>query len=450
MQRIKRNYDCGAGNIMYQLLVKSRSDAGAIESMIEHFYNEWPIIINTLKGGRTSQLEHVLEDLLKNTCYNFILLGRKDRDTHQSVENVDGFNNVVYLINRSRVRNTRIEHLAWIFEKARSLQRLRISCLDEEIVLGRSAKLLIPDPEPYMDLFILYVSKSVSKKIGLSEGAYLVLRMLGGKHLILDATGVKGTLLIPDIPRTPKYSGENPSPINPHELVRNNIGFLEKEENIVVSFLEKFSNDYERVIVPISGGKDSATALYLAKKVYKDKVEGVFVDIDVDMPLNREFIELLGEKLGVYIHRVKISLREHLIEKGFPTTNNRWCTALKISALEKKYADLCRGSGCLIVVGDRDVESETRSRRSPVIVTEKYTRIAPLKQWSTLTLQLYMLYRNIPLNPLYEEGFYRLGCYICPSLRGWEHLIIHNSPMLRSIKNDQVYAEYRKYLENRA
>ncbi len=434
---------------MYQILVKSRSDAGAVESMVEHFYREWPITINTLKGGRTSRLEHILEDLLKDTCYNFILLGRRDRETYEFVKDVDRFNNVVYLINRSRVRNTRIEHLAWFFEKARSLQRLRISCLDGEIVLGRTAKLLIPDPEPYMDLFILYVAKSVSKKIGLGEGAYLALRMLGGKHLIIDASGVKGILSVPDNIGSPKYSGENPSPIDPHDLVRNNIEYLEKEENIVVSFLEKFSNDYERVIVPVSGGKDSATALYLAKKVYKGRVEGVFVDIDVDMPVNKEFIEVLGEKLGVYIHRVKLSLKEHLGEKGFPTTNNRWCTALKISALEKKYADLCRGSRCLIVVGDRDVESEARSRRPPVIVTEKYTRIAPLKQWSTLTLQLYMLYRNIPLNPLYGEGFYRLGCYICPSLRGWEHLIIHNSPMLRSIRNDPVYAEYREFLENR-
>ncbi len=434
---------------MYQILVKSRSDAGAVESMVEHFYREWPITINTLKGGRTSRLEHILEDLLKDTCYNFILLGRRDRETYEFVKAVDRFNNVVYLINRSRVRNTRIEHLAWFFEKARSLQRLRISCLDGEIVLGRSAKLLIPDPEPYMDLFILYVAKSVSKKIGLGEGAYLALRILGGKHLIIDASGVKGILSVPDNIGSPKYSGENPSPIDPHELTQNNIEYLEKEENIVVSFLERFSNDYERVIVPVSGGKDSATALYLAKKVYKGRVEGVFVDIDVDMPVNKEFIEVLGEKLGVHIHRVKLSLKEHLGEKGFPTTNNRWCTALKISALEKKYADLCRGSRCLIVVGDRDVESEARSRRPPVIVTEKYTRIAPLKQWSTLTLQLYMLYRNIPLNPLYGEGFYRLGCYICPSLRGWEHLIIHNSPMLRSIRNDPVYAEYREFLENR-
>ncbi|NPA97957.1 MAG: phosphoadenosine phosphosulfate reductase family protein [Crenarchaeota archaeon] len=436
------------GKNMYQIIVKSRSDAGAIESMVDRFYHGWPIVINTLKGGKLEALDNILDQLLKDDHYNFVFLGRKDLRVYEHIEKYDEYNNVVYLIDRSRVRNIRIEHLAWFFEKARSLQRLRITSKKGRLLLGRMEKQIIPEPEPYMDLFILHVSANVSEKIGLGPGTYLVLRGLGGKHFVIDYSGIKGILTIPDNLGIPKYSGDKLSQINPSELIKYNTEFLEQEERIVVSFMNKFKESFDRIIVPVSGGKDSATALYLAKKVYGERVEGVFVDIDLDMPHNKIFINRLEQELKVPIHRVRVELHKYLSQKGFPTPNNRWCTALKIAALENMYGELCRDTECLIVVGDRDVESEARGRRSPVIVNDKYVRISPLKQWSTLTLQLYMMYRKIPVNPLYDEGFYRLGCFICPSLRGWEHLLINTSPMLRSVRNDMIYKNYVEYLKN--
>ncbi|WP_457753138.1 phosphoadenosine phosphosulfate reductase domain-containing protein [Thermococcus sp.] len=35
-------------------------------------------------------------------------------------------------------------------------------------------------------------------------------------------------------------------------------------------------------------------------------------------------------------------------------------------------------------------------------------------------VQLYILMNGFDLHPLYYEGFYRLGCTICPSLADWE------------------------------
>ena len=432
---------------MYQIIVKSRSDAGAMESMVEHFYRGWPIMINTLKGGEPRALDSIMDRLLKDDLYNFIFLGRKDLKVYEHVEKYDGYNNVVYFIDRSRVRNIRIEHLAWFFEKARSFQRLRITYDNDRFLLGRGKKLIIPEPEPYMDLFILHISPNISEKIGLETGTYLVLRTLGGKHLVIDKTGIKGVLAIPDKPDIPRYTGDKPFRTTLSELIKYNTEFLEREEQVVISFMKRFKDSFDRVIVPVSGGKDSTTALYLAKKVYGDKVEGVFVDIDLDMPHNKVFIDRLEHELKIQIHRAPVKLSKYLSQKGFPTPNNRWCTALKITALENVYGELCRDARCLIVVGDRDVESEARGRRSPVIINDKYVRISPLKQWSTLTLQLYMMYRNIPVNPLYGEGFYRLGCFICPSLRGWEHLIINNSPLLRVVSTDTTYKNYVEYLK---
>ncbi len=37
-----------------------------------------------------------------------------------------------------------------------------------------------------------------------------------------------------------------------------------------------------------------------------------------------------------------------------------------------------------------------------------------------MMVQLFILMRGFDLHPLYYEGFYRLGCTVCPSLAEWE------------------------------
>lgn len=73
--------------------------------------------------------------------------------------------------------------------------------------------------------------------------------------------------------------------------------------------------------------------------------------------------------------------------------------------------------------------------------------LAPIKQWSTLHIQLYMIMNNIPLNPLYIKGFYRIGCYICPALRSWELYIMLNDPEIRNMLEDKRL--YKLFLEKR-
>jgi len=101
-----------------------------------------------------------------------------------------------------------------------------------------------------------------------------------------------------------------------------------------------------------------------------------------------------------------------------PTHENRWCTKLKIAALYRAIKRISNKP--LIIVGDRDNESLLRLKRAPVRYHERYLQVAPLKLWSTLMIQFYLIANNIPLNPLYEFGFYRIGCYICPAYRFWE------------------------------
>ncbi|RLE80629.1 MAG: hypothetical protein DRJ52_05955 [Thermoprotei archaeon] len=146
-------------------------------------------------------------------------------------------------------------------------------------------------------------------------------------------------------------------------------------------------------------------------------------------------METVSRKLGVRLEVAEAHVDSALEEKGLPTNENRWCTRMKIEALYRKIREASRGR-TLIVVGDRDAESELRSKRPFVRTHEEFTQVAPLKLWSGSHVQLYLLKNNIPLNPLYLEGFYRLGCFICPALRSWEIMILKNN--LKLIPGDQL------------
>jgi 3'-phosphoadenosine 5'-phosphosulfate sulfotransferase (PAPS reductase)/FAD synthetase len=47
------------------------------------------------------------------------------------------------------------------------------------------------------------------------------------------------------------------------------------------------------------------------------------------------------------------------------------------------------------------------------------------------------------LNPLYLSGFYRLGCYLCPALRGWElYMMLNDRRILERLKGAPFLAEF--------
>jgi 3'-phosphoadenosine 5'-phosphosulfate sulfotransferase (PAPS reductase)/FAD synthetase len=122
------------------------------------------------------------------------------------------------------------------------------------------------------------------------------------------------------------------------------------------------------VFVPLSGGKDSSAALILAVKAFGAKrVTAVYVDMGVDFPHNSEYVRWLAAKLGVRLEVVRAPVLEELLLRGLPTHGaGRWCTGLKLDALRSVLRELAQtASEPVVVVGDRDAESKSKSRRPP-------------------------------------------------------------------------------------
>lgn len=189
-----------------------------------------------------------------------------------------------------------------------------------------------------------------------------------------------------------------------------------------------------RCIVPVSGGKDSQACLKLAIDEFgKEFVLGLFCDTQFEHPMTYEHIKTMSSIYGVDIititgGSVADKIRKH---KRFPGGGARFCTdELKIRETRIFLADFVKQNGPFQVwYGMRTDESAERSKRyaykdpdelyQPHEVLAKYPKYLgkagiryrlPIVDWTTKEV-LELL--GSELNPLYSDGFERVGCFPC-------------------------------------
>lgn len=208
-------------------------------------------------------------------------------------------------------------------------------------------------------------------------------------------------------------------------------------------------------VVGISGGKDStATALFAFENI-AEPLRFMFCDTGIESPATYEYIDYLDEKLkaltGGGIERIKADFaekmerkREKLIASGeshraefmyptgnpfldmcvlkgrFPSTKTRFCTKdLKLEPLKKFYKSLLLdGKTVISWSGERAEESLARSKKPVKEVLFKtnegivYT-YRPILRWKEADCFAILKRYGIKPNPLYAQGFNRVGCFPC-------------------------------------
>jgi len=442
---------------VYTIVVRSKRDRDALRAVIGTYYKGWDIRVETLKGVRSpDKARERLTGIIRGDSFTIVLLGREDRNMAKGLEPFLPPTCSVHVLPKARVRNARPLTIHRELEKGRAKIRLAASwdSANKAYVLSWRSGMRLEGysySPAYDDFFIIGTAfkDTMDKLLGKDVGHNtLVLRKMGGEHVIYSGEKICATLHIPDHGCRPRGYARDVDAINVNldKLLHVNSGVLRAFETVSKHFLMRFRDKVDVVAVPWSGGKDSTLALLLALDVFGHKrVVAVYVDTGVDFPQNKEYVENLAKKLTVKLEEVKAPVREGLMLEGLPlpTHKNRWCTARKIDALKSKLRELT--DRVLVVVGDRDSESEARSRRPPVREEEGRIVVAPLKQWSSAHVQLFLLSRGIPLNSLYELGFYRLGCYICPALRSWEvYIMAQRDEILRALSLDPLFKVFMK------
>ena len=190
-----------------------------------------------------------------------------------------------------------------------------------------------------------------------------------------------------------------------------------------------------KVVVPVSGGKDSQACLQLALETHdKGSVLGLFCDTRFEHPKTYRHIEWMRAYYGVdIVTRSYGNVPDKVRKYGrFPLGGSRFCTEeLKIYPSKYFYKELAleQGMGFEVWYGMRNNESEPRKRRyKDTISTELYlpndymrkypkylgkmgVRIRmPIIEWSLYDVLEYL---GDVVNPLYGEGFDRVGCFPC-------------------------------------
>ncbi len=177
------------------------------------------------------------------------------------------------------------------------------------------------------------------------------------------------------------------------------------KDEIAIMRLKEFEPP-EGYYVAFSGGKDSVTVLDLVRRSGV-KYDAHYSLTTVDPPELVRFIKTFPD---VEIRRPKESMWQLIERKTMPPTRivRYCCEVLKEGS----------GDGRVVVLGVRWQESTKRAGRRMVENCRKSDKgrmlISPIIDWTSDQVWEYIRERNLPYCSLYDEGFKRLGCIMCP------------------------------------
>ncbi len=212
-----------------------------------------------------------------------------------------------------------------------------------------------------------------------------------------------------------------PSRASIDDVVRVNEEHLEAIEREAVGWLRGVL-DRGEPMVALSGGKDSTVAAAIAVEAGVSR--GYFFDTGIEFPETIDTARRVADALGLELHEISAgdAFWRALEVFGPPARDYRWCCkVVKFGPLERGLRRLVKGR-LLTITGQRAFESTARAqagRLAPSATTGRHGDLvaAPIQYWNSLEVHLYIRWRGLPLNPLYEMGYERVGCYLCPASR---------------------------------
>ena len=179
-----------------------------------------------------------------------------------------------------------------------------------------------------------------------------------------------------------------------------------------IKFIQSvYENCGEELFVGFSGGKDSIVLEHLVRRSgvpYKL----VYSATGIDPPEIVKFIKEYYPQCEIV--KSNKSFFYSITTRNPPLIHARWCC---------EYLKKLAGSGKHRLLGIRKEESFRRQKYERINKFEryKYTAYYPILEWTAADVWEYIEEYKLPYPSLYDEGFDRLGCVICPYRREKQH-----------------------------
>lgn len=210
---------------------------------------------------------------------------------------------------------------------------------------------------------------------------------------------------------------------------------LNRQERLSIDMTKDCINKYGKTHEfrdSVSGGKDSDLSKLILDKAIKELNSDLKYKIDMFNSSNETAQTYLYVQNVIGLSKKQI----HSPEKGW----NKWleedknyflpsvmvrncCSTYKEGKLNKL---LDKNKNYVLIVGTRSQESSKRSHHDWYLneavkragktlnVPENWVRFLPIVKWSNVEVWLYIIRECLKFNPLYELGYNRVGCLICP------------------------------------
>ncbi len=213
----------------------------------------------------------------------------------------------------------------------------------------------------------------------------------------------------------------NPQGSTWDQAVQANSRDLLEIEREAISFINHAteSNRFPAV-VGFSGGKDSLAAYLLVEKALGSSPPLFFMNTGLELPETVEYVSHFAENRQAQLisRDVGDKFWDSLNTFGPPARDFRWCCkVLKLGPAAAAIAE-SMGGETLAFLGQRKLESfqrsvESRISHNPWVPGQ--TSANPIQSWNALEVWLYIFMEKAQFNPLYNRGYHRMGCYLCPA-----------------------------------
>jgi len=237
------------------------------------------------------------------------------------------------------------------------------------------------------------------------------------------------------------------------DLIKANQAILKQKEKEAVEFLRKTIKRYSRLplAVSFSGGKDSVATLFLTRLI-KRNADAIFLNTTIEFDETVEYVHDLARMWKINL--VEVMPPQDFFnlcrELGPPSTKMKWCCKTQKFSPQNQLINERYPKGVLVISGIRKKESNIRSKfkriqRNKMI--PKQVLVFPILNWSSLDVWLYLLWKKIPFNNMYNQGFARIGCWACPekSLRDFKLVETARPDLVRRLR--RILRNYAKQIQ---